>query len=45
MQIEKKYKNYKSWLASIKQKIKTTQLRVAVRVNTQLLELYWELAK
>jgi hypothetical protein len=45
MQEVTKYKNYKSWFASIKQKIKTSQLQVAVRVNYQLLELYWDLAK
>jgi hypothetical protein len=35
--------DYKNWLKSIKQKIKTAQLRAAVTVNTQLLELYWDL--
>jgi predicted nuclease of restriction endonuclease-like (RecB) superfamily len=45
MKQEVKYKNYKSWFTTIKQKIKTTQLQVAVRVNHQLLELYWDLAR
>jgi len=36
---------YYKWLETIKQKIKSAQLRAAVSVNTQLMELYWELAK
>ncbi|AWG22004.1 hypothetical protein FFWV33_10995 [Flavobacterium faecale] len=36
---------YKPWLKSIKQKIKFAQLTVAVKVNSQLMELYWDLAK
>lgn len=37
--------NYKNWLNSLKQKIKTAQLKAAISVNTQLLELYWDLGK
>lgn len=37
--------SYKKWLEEIKRKIKTTQLKVAVSANAQLIELYWELAK
>lgn len=37
--------NYKKWLEQIKQKIKTAQLKVAVNVNSLLLELYWEIAE
>lgn len=36
--------SYKQWLEGIKQKIKTTQLKVAVSANAQLIELYWQLA-
>lgn len=36
--------NYKNWFEGIKQKIKTAQLKVAISANTQLIELYWELA-
>ncbi|MFZ4796281.1 MAG: PDDEXK nuclease domain-containing protein [Bacteroidia bacterium] len=36
---------YKTWLKSLKQKIQTSQLRVAISVNSQLMELYWYLAK
>ncbi|HAH31763.1 MAG TPA: DUF1016 domain-containing protein [Elusimicrobia bacterium] len=36
-------KNYKAWLTELKGKIRNTQLKAAVTVNTQLLEFYWEL--
>ena len=36
-------KNYRTWLANIKNKIRSAQLKAAVTVNTQLLEFYWEL--
>ena len=38
-------KQYKKWLENIKQKIKSAQLKVAASVNTQLMQLYWDLAK
>ncbi len=37
--------HYKNWLKSLKHKIKSAQLKAAVTVNTQLLELYWDLGK
>ena len=37
--------HYKNWLKTIKNKIKSAQLKAAVTVNTQLLELYWDLVK
>ena len=36
--------SYKKLLEDIKRKIKTAQLKVAVSANSQLIELYWELA-
>lgn len=36
-------KNYKAWLADIKTKIRGAQLKAAVAVNTELLNLYWSL--
>lgn len=36
--------SYRIWLEDIKRKIKTAQLKLAVTANTQLIELYWELA-
>ena len=38
-------KTYRTWLKSVKQKIKSAQLKAAVSINTQLMELYWELGK
>ncbi|MEZ4776492.1 MAG: PDDEXK nuclease domain-containing protein [Bacteroidia bacterium] len=37
--------NYKQWFENIKQKIKSAQLKAAISVNTQLIELYWDLGK
>ena len=34
---------YKEWLLQLKQKIRQSQIKAAVRVNTTLLELYWDL--
>jgi predicted nuclease of restriction endonuclease-like (RecB) superfamily len=36
-------KTYKAWLAELKGKILSAQLKAAVAVNTQLLKFYWEL--
>jgi len=36
---------YKQWFENLKQKIKAAQLKAAVSVNTQLIELYWDLGK
>jgi len=36
-------KSYKVWLADIKTKIHSAQLKAAITVNTQLLEFYWGL--
>lgn len=35
--------NYMKWLSSIKAKVQQTQIKAAVKVNTELLTLYWEL--
>lgn len=37
--------SYKIWLEKLKQKISVSQLKAAVSLNTQLMELYWDLAK
>ncbi len=37
--------NYSEWFEKLKIKIKTAQLKVAVSANSQLIELYWDLAK
>ncbi len=37
--------NYIKWLTSIKTRVQQAQLKAAVKVNTELLMLYWELGK
>jgi predicted nuclease of restriction endonuclease-like (RecB) superfamily len=34
---------YKAWLANLKLKVRNTQIMAAVKVNTELLTLYWDL--
>lgn len=36
---------YNKWFETIKLKIKSAQLKAAITVNTQLMELYWDLAR
>lgn len=36
---------YNTWFESIKKKIRTAQLRAAVAVNAELLNVYWDLGK
>ena len=36
---------YRQWIVSIKQRIQASQLKAAVAVNRELLELYWYLGK
>jgi len=35
--------NYKKWLAELKQKVCTVQIKAAVTVNNEMLRFYWEL--
>lgn len=35
---------YKAWIEDIKNRIKQSQLKAAVKVNYELLELYWVLS-
>lgn len=37
--------SYKEWLEHLKSKIRSAQLKAAIGVNSQLLQLYWELGK
>ncbi|WGE34539.1 PDDEXK nuclease domain-containing protein [Actinobacillus genomosp. 1] len=37
--------DYKQWLADLKSRIKQSQIKAAVSVNYELLNLYWELGK
>lgn len=36
-------KEYKTWLTELKQKIRNAQLKAAVKVNTEMLQFYWDL--
>src|SRR5260221_2878744 len=36
---------YRQWLTDLKEKIRNRQLKAALKVNTELLSLYWELGK
>ncbi len=37
--------NYTQWIRDLKHRVRTAQLKAAVRVNTTLLEFYWELGR
>lgn len=37
--------DYGQWIGELKQRVRTAQLKAAVRVNTTLLEFYWELGR
>ena len=41
----KKDKEYKQWLIEVKQKIRSTQIKAAIAVNSALIEFYWDLGK
>lgn len=36
---------YKQWIFDLKEKVRSAQLKAAVAVNTQLIQLYWDLGK
>jgi len=36
-------KNYSAWLKEIKNKVRTVQLKATVKVNSEMLNFYWEL--
>ena len=36
---------YRNWILDLKQKIQQSQIKAAVRVNSALIEMYWELGK
>jgi predicted nuclease of restriction endonuclease-like (RecB) superfamily len=35
--------DYKSWLSDLKLRIRQSQIKAAVRVNTEMIELYWSI--
>jgi hypothetical protein len=36
---------YKKWITEIKSRIRQSQIKAAIRVNTEMLRLYWDLGK
>ena len=43
--LEKPDPKYRSWIVDLKQKIQQSQIKAAIKVNTALIELYWDLGK
>ena len=43
MVINKIENEYRQWLIDLKNKIRQSQIKAAVKVNTELLRLYWDL--
>jgi len=39
------YKGYAEWLANLKTKIRSIQIKAAIAVNAELIGFYWELGK
>lgn len=37
--------NYKKWLSDLKQRLQRSQIKAAVKVNTVMLEFYWNLGR
>jgi predicted nuclease of restriction endonuclease-like (RecB) superfamily len=37
--------SYKQWITELKEKVRSAQLKAAVAVNTELIQLYWDLGK
>lgn len=40
-----KNKNYSTWLKELKNKVRLVQIKAAVKVNSELLQFYWELGQ
>ncbi len=36
---------YKSWIEEIKSKIQSSQIKASVKVNYEMLDLYWQIGK
>ena len=36
---------YKDWIIELKQRIRKSQIKAAVKVNTELIHMYWDLGK
>ncbi len=38
-------KEFEQWIIEVKQLVKQSQLKASVRVNTEMLKMYWEIGK
>jgi len=38
-------RDYKKWISEVKSKIRSTQIKASVAVNSALLQFYWELGE
>ena len=38
-------KSYVEWLSEVKQRFKNSQIKAAVRVNTEMLTFYWSIGR
>jgi predicted nuclease of restriction endonuclease-like (RecB) superfamily len=45
MKVEKSNEEYKEWLVELKTRIRQSQIKAAVRVNEELLRLYWSMGQ
>ncbi len=43
--LEKTDPQYKNWIVDLKTKIQLSQIKAAIKVNSALIELYWDLGK
>ena len=43
--LQKPDNQYKNWIVELKQKIQQSQIKAAMKVNSALIELYWELGR
>jgi hypothetical protein len=40
--MDKPTKGYQQWLRQLKEPIRSSQIKAALKVNTELLNLYWD---
>jgi len=45
MSIKLEYDDYKNWLIELKDRIKTSQIKAALSVNSELISLYWYIGR
>lgn len=38
-------KDYLNWISSLKERIRSAQIKAAIAVNDELINLYWEIGK